>query len=921
LIRERKQVGSMQFVREIQGLDVEAITNFLSKSDTPFTHSHIYDGKRDEKVIDKNLRQSEFRLFTDKHVFGLGDKLLQELTESDKLNDYAIVRNDITHIVYKPGDFFSEHKDYLSMTSNVVEEYSLLVCVTPESEVPAVGGETLVNVNQSFTHSSTSTTTRGCGLLFRKDLVHESAVLQSGAKEIITLNVWMTKKNTGQILLVSFNEKGEETQRGSQGLQAIADAKNYALSMSVVHAVPGCFFAGYTSFNKSKYDTDQGDHLDQSVITYLCEQATYDEFAVVYKALTGAYVSYEEVSKGSALLDFFGVPLRNIIVDMANKGNEHASKGLLLPTGEFADLDETPRVGLGGEICCSFCSRATSQLPPQTSLHECSGCSNAVYCSSECMKMHWRAAHKDECSVPPTVAVADEKIIVCTSEERTAMLNATAKQLGLPYIPFRIFFVEGTLHFGGGMSDCPPVPLKMLPAWVSLGDYDNVYALRTIIGGNLHIESVLESYPLQGEGGPSSAWKAPDGLVAASKQLVSGGTLTFGGSTYGGGLDQLYGDQDPRVKTTISLSLDEDGHGSCGKDKPPWFLGLAIAPALSQCRTGHGKESRLVGGGITKFAIDAITKESGPLNHYGETQWRVLPKSTDRGTGRHNGGGAKHQQQEEEDEPEEEDEEEKYEQTQQEQQAQQVQMQESVQSGNQTFHLDADMKVCFTEAEAGRTCTLVKASNLVQEVQARIQTTKFELPQTETKSIDHSFCNEQVYGKMNLLMMTGMLHVPDVSPNIVALAVKQTREPTATIIIGVATKYETRDSEGTFFKVKMTTRMEKVFDAFAQRRGVSAHELRFWFGDQDIQDDQTPDSLGLKDQDRIEVTVRGRGGDRTATSAAVRLALGLAPATTPLTPPVSTTAQQAAVRLAPATTPPTPPVSTTATALEQYFRL
>jgi hypothetical protein len=51
-------------------------------------------------------------------------------------------------------------------------------------------------------------------------------------------------------------------------------------------------------------------------------------------------------------------------------------------------------------------------------------------------------------------------------------------------------------------------------------------------------------------------------------------------------------------------------------------------------------------------------------------------------------------------------------------------------------------------------------SNLIKAVQDRIQTTKFELPQTSERSMQHLFCNEQVYGNMNLLMMTGMLYVP-----------------------------------------------------------------------------------------------------------------------------------------------------------------
>ena len=38
-------------------------------------------------------------------------------------------------------------------------------------------------------------------------------------------------------------------------------------------------------------------------------------------------------------------------------------------------------------------------------------------------------------------------VIVCESKERTAVVNSIARTLGLPYVPFRIVFVEGTLAF------------------------------------------------------------------------------------------------------------------------------------------------------------------------------------------------------------------------------------------------------------------------------------------------------------------------------------------------------------------------------------------------------------------------------------------------------------------------------------------
>ena len=38
-------------------------------------------------------------------------------------------------------------------------------------------------------------------------------------------------------------------------------------------------------------------------------------------------------------------------------------------------------------------------------------------------------------------------VIVCETKERTTVVNSIARTLGLPYVPFRIVFVEGTLAF------------------------------------------------------------------------------------------------------------------------------------------------------------------------------------------------------------------------------------------------------------------------------------------------------------------------------------------------------------------------------------------------------------------------------------------------------------------------------------------
>jgi small ubiquitin-related modifier len=54
-------------------------------------------------------------------------------------------------------------------------------------------------------------------------------------------------------------------------------------------------------------------------------------------------------------------------------------------------------------------------------------------------------------------------------------------------------------------------------------------------------------------------------------------------------------------------------------------------------------------------------------------------------------------------------------------------------------------------------------------------------------------------------------------------------------------------------KVKRTTKMEKVFEAYAGRKGVDIHGLRFLLDGERVSFDDTPEELELKDGDQIDV--------------------------------------------------------------------
>ena len=159
-------------------------------------------------MCNRDLRKSVFRPIKDAKLFNLVDNVISGLNEDDDSYRYTLRRNDITHIKYERGGFFKRHRDYLSTTSNLVEEFTLVLCVTPADQAASdqvSGGDTTIH---AFGTSKTfDTTTTGCGILFRKDLEHEGMELKSGEKHIITANIWATRKEdeqSKQVLLVTF---------------------------------------------------------------------------------------------------------------------------------------------------------------------------------------------------------------------------------------------------------------------------------------------------------------------------------------------------------------------------------------------------------------------------------------------------------------------------------------------------------------------------------------------------------------------------------------------------------------------------------------------------------------------------------------------------------------------------------------------
>jgi len=62
------------------------------------------------------------------------------------------------------------------------------------------------------------------------------------------------------------------------------------------------------------------------------------------------------------------------------------------------------------------------------------------------------------------------------------------------------------------------------------------------------------------------------------------------------------------------------------------------------------------------------------------------------------------------------------------------------------------------------------------------------------------------------------------------------------------------------FKIKKSTPLRKLMDAYCSRLGLQASQVRFMVDGERISPDDTADKLGLEDEDLIDVAMEQTGG-------------------------------------------------------------
>lgn len=291
----------MDCIKEYGKVDPEVFEKLLlrlASMDQGFAPSKLYSTEDKSKFVDETKRLSVFREMKDKCLFDLVDLLVKDLNEKDPSMVYRLQRNDLTEIHYKKGGFFEAHEDYLSLTSNGIQEFTLLLCLDAECE----GGETRFSLNPFFSYSSPSSVTKEHLLVFRKDLVHEGLPIRKGHKKILTGNLWAFPKTKGKSLVISFGSESEDFEPGDI----------YVLPYHALESFPHCMLHSLVRWNEAPGRTDEGQALGH----YPCTTCTYKDFEVIYKILSKGYISLEDYRTYRELIDFFGFRPSDLLMDL-----------------------------------------------------------------------------------------------------------------------------------------------------------------------------------------------------------------------------------------------------------------------------------------------------------------------------------------------------------------------------------------------------------------------------------------------------------------------------------------------------------------------------------------------------------------------------------------------------------------------------
>lgn len=608
------------FIKEYPILNQETL-NLISKdvneNRMPFEDSMMYSQAADEKFIDKNIRLSEFRTFETKSMFDKFKILVDEINKQDKFQSYKLVENDITHIKYKTGGFFKKHDDYLSLKTNTLTEYTMILCL----DANCTGGRTIFHFNEHFKHFSEASVTNGHVVIFRKDICHEGEIIKSGYKDILTANLWCTDIKSDKTVVVSFPN----------------DKRYYVLNYNDIYFFKDCSINITLSYDLLMDDQNEKDNI----YTYESTQVDYDEFAIIYKVLTKEYVTSVDLDVNLHILDLFKLKYSDVFVDMIQTLNN------------------------------------TSQF-------------------------------KDE-------IILSNGITLFQNSDHARYVMSLSKKLKQNMIPFKIYFVEGTYTYGGGISDNDPLHIKMSPVFVSVGDHNNILFFR-----NMKTKSYdeIEMYVSKRESD-----RYTNEMIDENEKRA----------------ERLKTENEPLKPGEFDFSISDHEEFEANEENDEFVLDYNFLRTQTLLKSNtiftvknednYDTENENVLYYSEDFVYDCESNYSS-LNfsletHNVETILNVVnPKSHCDILSDINLKYDPHGKLLEE---------------------------------REYYNLDDDNKIFFTDEQKDIVSNMIVSKDIVRKVERSLSSIKLRLNQTKT-TVDHDFCNENIYGSFTIIEVNGMFN-------------------------------------------------------------------------------------------------------------------------------------------------------------------
>ena len=225
-------------------------------------------------------------------------------------------------------------------------------------------------------------------------------------------------------------------------LRAVASAPTFAIFADEVHE--GVLRAKIDFVNRA---ADQAGATRPSVVRFVAPaQFSYEHASTVFKILRRMHVDFDDIAKHAEAISYFGpLALPSLLADLAFSKSDVSAIAALVDEGALT----------------------SASMPAEKDEESDSKGKGARADSTDSADGVGKAGVSELRSQQN-----DDDIIVCVSEARTKVVAAAAAAADLPYVSFKIIFAEGNLY---GLSIAQL--REVTPAWISLGDYDNIFSI------------------------------------------------------------------------------------------------------------------------------------------------------------------------------------------------------------------------------------------------------------------------------------------------------------------------------------------------------------------------------------------------------------------------------------------------------------